>query len=227
MFWLIGPTLEPWRLSRKGVARARHGSAAARRIPQQALEGAVGPGFRVRIAEEPSGLVEGEERRVEVVRELAHVEIRAEPSRRDGALRGGGDHLDPAAVHPHEVVAHRARAVVVLDRRGDEQAATGQTVRRPLEPALEQRAKGLDRVGAGARRGDDDLAEVLDSAFEDRELQGVFRLEVRVQSALREAEPLGEAAYRETVQPDDARVLQGFVEDRLSRLMTFVCWRGE
>src|SRR5581483_2516890 len=133
-------------------------------------------------------------------------------------LREGAAQL---ALTGEDALAHRARAIVVLGRRGEDGAAAGNVLPalEPGEPALEDGAQARQAGRLRHRRAEHRLLEARLRALERLHLQVLLRPEVREQPALRHAERGGEGADREAFQAALAGERQRLVEDRRARAL--------
>src|SRR5262249_2368314 len=95
---------------------------------------------------------------------------------------------------------------------------------RPVEPCAEQAPESCGPGRLAQRRQDHTRAEVLYDALEHGELEGLLGAEVREQTALREARPLGEPADREPLETVDARDRYGVAENGCARDFAFDHW---
>ena len=88
---------------------------------------------------------------MQVIRELLGVGAGAEVAFGDAGPEHLGDRVQPVALVLGQPVAHRAGLAVELGAGGDEQAAAGQGVGVPGEPAPEQLADPRLAQGGGQR----------------------------------------------------------------------------
>src|SRR5438046_1105527 len=114
-------------------------SDAGRRGGEQPLERRPRPRLRPGVAEQAPVVVEAEDDRVQLERELGAVELRPEVTLVDRQPRAPRERLEEPALGADEEVARAALPVVELRRRGDEEAAARRRrVAAPPQPAFEQ-----------------------------------------------------------------------------------------
>ena len=155
--------------------------------------------------------------RVQLEGELARIDVRRHVA---GLLRVLDRRLErhqPLADHARDLVAHRARAPVELQRSGREETPAAENLALHVaEPGVGQR-EDLLNPAADAGRCDDLVEEDLARRLHSRDLQVDLRAEVREQAALADAQLLGEPSDREPLEALGGRDLDGVVEDGLAR----------
>jgi hypothetical protein len=136
---------------------------------------------------------------VELERELLRVELARDVAGLLGVGDGRLERHQPLAHEPRDLVAHRPRAAVELDRGGHQKAAPAEHLALHVgEPGVRQRQ---DLLHAAARVGgaQDLLHEHLAGGPHGLHLEVELRAEVGEQAALADAERLGEATDGETL----------------------------
>src|SRR5829696_3705418 len=185
---------------------------------QQRLEGAGGPGGGVRVGQQAAGVVVGEHRPVQVVGELLRVGAGVEVALGDAGPEHLGDGVQPVALVPGQAVPDRARLGVELGAGRDEQAAAGQGVGVPGEPAPEQLAYPWLAAGGDQGGPDHQVDEAGAGVVEQLELERLLGLEVGEQPALGDLGRGGQRADGQPAQPDPAGHPGRLVEHRLPGL---------
>ena len=94
-------------------------------VDEQLLEPGAGPVVCPRVGHEPVKDLAGKEKSVDVESQLPRVEVASEVVFLDGDSGGPGHRADPRLLGFDQTVPDRPRPVVVLRRRGHEQAAPG------------------------------------------------------------------------------------------------------
>ena len=125
--------------------------------PAPRRRGCAGGG--VGVVEQPAGVVVGQHRPVQVVGELGGVGVGAEVALGDAGAEHLGDRVQPVALVLGQPVTHGAWLGVELGAGGDEQAAAGQGLGVPGEPAPEQLAHPGLAAGGGQGGADHQVDE--------------------------------------------------------------------
>ena len=112
-----------------------------RRMGEQPLEGSAGALLGAGVAQEARVVVKRKDEAVDLEQQLAGVGVGAQVAFVDGGADGALERVLPGLHHRHERVAHRAGAVVELDRAADVDAAGVDLDRDAAHPAVEQRAQ--------------------------------------------------------------------------------------
>src|SRR5215207_819287 len=195
LFWIATSWLE-------GMAFSSGGRRAGGE--QERLEGAGGPGGGVRVAEQAAGVVEGQHGPVQVVGELLGVGVGAEVALGDAGPEHLSHGVQPVALVLDQPVADRAWLVVELGAGPDEQAAAGQAVGVPGQPAPEQLAQPGLAAGGGQGGADHQVDEAGAGVVQQLELERLLGLEVGEQPALGELGRGGQRPDGQPAQPDPA-----------------------
>jgi hypothetical protein len=182
---------------------------------QQRLEGAGGAGGGLGVAEQAAGVVVGQHRAVEVVGELVGVGVGAEMALGDPGPEHLGDRVQPVALVLGQAVADRARLGVELGAGRHEQAAAGQGVGVPGEPAPEQLTRPRLAPGGGQGGADHQVDEAGPGVVQQLQLERFLGLEVGEQPALGELGRRGQRPDGQPAQPDPAGHTSRLVEHRL------------
>lgn len=123
----------------------------------------------------------------------------------------------PRGDRGHGSVSDRAGVRIDLGRDGGEEAAAGKdSALQMAEEGFAQRAEPGDSRWCLVRYPDHLGTEDLVRGLDRRELQLLFRAEVREESALAHADRVGEAADRETLDAVDRYQSCRLLEDRLA-----------
>ena len=192
------------RLVRHGARRSSRSRIAPRARSRAAF-----------VAEEDVGDVGAEQERVELEEDLRGIDGGVELPQLLRATDLRAEVVHELGVHRAEVISDRPGLGVELDRRGDEEAATGEHA--PLEVSEEGVAERVDPSQSLGRleRSFRHLAVVdLAGGLDRGVLQLLLRAKVREDAALAHADVLGEPADGETLQALDRRELGRRGEDR-------------
>jgi hypothetical protein len=150
---------------------------------------------------------------VDLERDLVGIDIGAEVAFLDRDARGLGQLVDPVFLRADQRVVWRARPIVELCGRPDEETAT--RAGSPTEPILEQRTQA--RLATRLAQGGDHhfLHELTRCFLDDCDLERFLRSEVSEQARLGKPGLLGQPTDREARHARDGRQLEGLLQNRL------------